>query len=40
VKSREPAYSQALNQNKIDMQDVKIQTARQEGRHKAMVDGV
>jgi len=32
AKSREPAYLQALNQNKIDMQWVKIQRVRQAGR--------
>jgi len=29
VKSLEPAYSQALNQNKIDGQRIKIQRVRQ-----------
>jgi len=32
AKSRQPAYSQALNQNKVDKQWVKIQRARQAGR--------
>jgi len=32
AKSREPAYSQVLNQNKIDRQRVKIQRVRQAGR--------
>src|SRR6218665_312612 len=39
AKSREPAYSQTLNQNNIDRQRVKIKRARQAGRQKAMVEG-
>src|ERR1043165_3739040 len=40
AKSREPAYSQALNQIKIDKQGVKIQRVRQADRQAAKVDGV
>src|SRR6218665_356640 len=41
AKSREPAYSQALFQNKIDKQRVKIRRVRlQGGRQTAMMDGV
>jgi len=43
AKSREAVYSQALNQNKIDRQRVKIQGVRQDRQtdsQMAMVDGV
>src|SRR6185503_20240255 len=38
AKSREPAYSQALNQNRIDRQRVKIQRVRQADSQTAKVD--
>ena len=38
AKSREPAYSQALNQNRIDRQGVKIQRVRQADSQTAKVD--
>ena len=40
AKSREPAYSQALNQNRIDRQRVKIQRVRQADSQTAKVDDV
>jgi len=40
AKSRETAYSQALIQNKIDRQRVKIQSVRQADSQTAKVDGV
>src|ERR1043165_2011997 len=40
ARSREPAYSQALNQNKIDRHEVKIQRVRQADRQAAKADGV
>jgi len=40
TKSWEPAYSQALNQKKIDRQEEKIQRVRQADSQTAMVDGV
>ena len=40
AKSRESAYSQALNQDKIDRQRVKIKRVRQADSQTAMVDGV
>jgi len=39
AKSREPAYSQALNQNKIDRVGVKIQRVGQADSQTAMVGG-
>jgi len=40
AKSREPAYSQALNQNNIARQRVKIQRVRQADSQTVVVDGV
>ena len=40
TKSREPAYTHALNRNNIDRQRVKIQRVRQAGSQTAMVDSV
>ena len=40
AKSREPAYSRALIQNKIDRQGVEVQRGRQADGQKAMVNGL
>jgi len=40
ARSREPAYSPALNRNKIERQRVTIQRIRQANSQMAMVDGV
>jgi len=40
VKSREPAYSQAHNQNKVDRQRLEVQRVRKADSQTSTVDGV